>query len=187
MAVSKRTRFEVLRRDEFACRYCGAMAPDAKLTVDHVVPVALGGSDDPANLVAACRDCNAGKGSTGPSEELVQDVSDDARRWAAAIQQVALDRAVARDMAELRVHRFYEEWKSWDATLYHLPSDWRTAVNGWLDAGLTMDEVVESLSIALSNRGVRHDGVFAYTCGVVRNKIKALHEAARALLEKGDA
>ena len=56
MAVSKRTRFEVLRRDNHTCRYCGQSAPDVKLTVDHVLPVALGGHDDPTNLVAACKD-----------------------------------------------------------------------------------------------------------------------------------
>ena len=27
----------------------------------HIVPVAAGGTDDPANLVAACQDCNLGK------------------------------------------------------------------------------------------------------------------------------
>ena len=26
--------------------------------VDHVTPMAMGGSDDPSNLVAACRPCN---------------------------------------------------------------------------------------------------------------------------------
>ena len=40
MAVSKRTRFEVLRRDNFTCRYC--RSTDNELTVDHVTPVALG-------------------------------------------------------------------------------------------------------------------------------------------------
>ena len=64
MAVTKRVRFEVLRRDNHTCRYCGASAPDTTLTVDHVTPVALGGSHDPSNLVAACKDCNAGKAST---------------------------------------------------------------------------------------------------------------------------
>lgn len=58
MAVSKRLRYEILRRDNHTCRYCGATAPDVKLTVDHVVPVALGGSDVPTNLVAACDACN---------------------------------------------------------------------------------------------------------------------------------
>ncbi len=35
MAVSKRIRFEVMRRDGNACRYCGGMAPDVKLTIDE--------------------------------------------------------------------------------------------------------------------------------------------------------
>src|SRR5690349_2887498 len=89
MAVSKRTRYEVLRRDNHACCYCGQMAPDVKLTVDHVVPVSLGGSDKPDNLVAACKDCNAGKASTSPTEELVAQVGEDDIRWAAAIQRAA--------------------------------------------------------------------------------------------------
>lgn len=56
MAISKRLRFEVLRRDNHMCRYCGRGAPDVALTVDHVVPVALGGHSDPTNLVTACVD-----------------------------------------------------------------------------------------------------------------------------------
>ncbi|WP_078628685.1 HNH endonuclease [Streptomyces sp. NRRL F-2664] len=54
MPVSNRLRFEVLRRDRYTCRYCGGSAPDVVLRVDHVVPVALGGTDTPDNLVAAC-------------------------------------------------------------------------------------------------------------------------------------
>ena len=41
MAVSKRLRYEILRRDNHTCRYCGESAPDVKLTIDHVVPVSL--------------------------------------------------------------------------------------------------------------------------------------------------
>jgi 5-methylcytosine-specific restriction endonuclease McrA len=66
MTVSKRARYEVLRRDNHTCRYCGGKAPDVALTVDHVTPVALGGTDGPGNLVAACRDCNAGKAASHP-------------------------------------------------------------------------------------------------------------------------
>ena len=96
MAVSKRLRFEVLRRDNHACRYCGGSAPDVTLTVDHVVPVALGGSDDPSNLVAACRDCNSGKSSVPPDAVLVSDVSQDALRWARAMEQVTVIRQSER-------------------------------------------------------------------------------------------
>lgn len=83
MAVSKRLRYEILRRDNHACRYCGAAAPDAKLNVDHVIPQALGGKDKPENLVTACTDCNAGKTSSMPNAMVVADVDQETFRQAA--------------------------------------------------------------------------------------------------------
>lgn len=77
MSVSKRLRFEIFRRDHHACRYCGATASDTKLTIDHVVPTALGGTDEPSNLVTACKDCNAGKTSSVPNTWHLADVSTD--------------------------------------------------------------------------------------------------------------
>ncbi|MCX5365877.1 HNH endonuclease [Streptomyces sp. NBC_00124] len=76
MAVSKRLRYEILRRDRYTCRYCGASAPDAPMRVDHVTPVALGGTDHPSNLVAACEPCNSGK--TSSIEGYVDDMQSDA-------------------------------------------------------------------------------------------------------------
>lgn len=63
IALSKKARFEVLKRDKFSCQYCGAKAPDALLHVDHVVPVVEGGGNDMLNLVSACAACNGGKGA----------------------------------------------------------------------------------------------------------------------------
>ena len=87
MAVSKRLRYEILRRDNHACRYCGATAPDVKLNVDHVIPQALGGTDKPDNLVTACADCNSGKTSSMPNAMPVADVKQDAFRQAADLQR----------------------------------------------------------------------------------------------------
>lgn len=61
MSVGARVRYEVLARDDFACQYCGAIAPQVQLHVDHIVARALGGSDKPENLVTACSACNLGK------------------------------------------------------------------------------------------------------------------------------
>lgn len=61
--VPKRVRFEVFKRDGFACQYCGAKAPDVVLQVDHIKAVATGGDNDILNLVTACVACNAGKGA----------------------------------------------------------------------------------------------------------------------------
>jgi 5-methylcytosine-specific restriction endonuclease McrA len=41
------------------CAYCGTMPQ--RLEQEHVDPIASGGPHDPANVVPACRRCNAGK------------------------------------------------------------------------------------------------------------------------------
>jgi hypothetical protein len=60
-AVSKKTRFEVFKRDGFQCQYCGAVPQKVVLEVDHIHPVALGGGNSADNLITSCFDCNRGK------------------------------------------------------------------------------------------------------------------------------
>lgn len=67
--LSRKKRFEILQRDEFRCQYCGRGGTKATLHVDHVEPVSLGGSDEKANLVTACRSCNLGKSDSPLGEE----------------------------------------------------------------------------------------------------------------------
>lgn len=62
-SLSPRLRFEILKRDNHTCRYCGAKAPNVALHVDHVRPIANGGGNGLENLVTACSTCNAGKGA----------------------------------------------------------------------------------------------------------------------------
>lgn len=58
-------RYAVLARDNFTCQACGASTrdtPPAKLHVDHIVPVSMGGAPlDSRNLHTLCQDCNLGK------------------------------------------------------------------------------------------------------------------------------
>lgn len=68
-SLSKKVRFEVFKRDGFACQYCGRAAPDAILHVDHIEPVAEGGGDEITNLISACDSCNLGKGATPLSDD----------------------------------------------------------------------------------------------------------------------
>lgn len=187
MAVSKRTRFEVLRRDNHTCRYCGGRAPDVVLTVDHVIPTALGGSDDPSNLVAACRDCNAGKASSSPDAALVADVSADALRWAAAVRRAAQEVAAEEADRQDRVEPFLEAWEALVPSYrrsnprFRLPADWESTVLGLLDAGLSDDQLLRAVEIALSSRA---DAPFRYMVGVANNMLADLHERARRILEQ---
>lgn len=77
MGVPRSVRYEILRRDDHACRYCGAKPPRVELEVDHVIPRHHGGSNEPWNLTAACRDCNRSKGAGIPNEHVILEVRQD--------------------------------------------------------------------------------------------------------------
>jgi len=49
------------------CFYCGEAK---KLTVDHKIPLARGGTDDIRNIVPACRSCNSSKNARTAKEYL---------------------------------------------------------------------------------------------------------------------
>lgn len=61
--LSKKTRFEIFKRDGFTCQYCGRTSEESILEIDHIIPVSRGGTNDEMNLVTACFDCNRGKGN----------------------------------------------------------------------------------------------------------------------------
>ena len=69
--ISKRMRFEVFKRDGFACQYCGKKAPDVILEVDHIEPVSKGGKTVMLNLVTSCYKCNRGKSNIKLSDNSV--------------------------------------------------------------------------------------------------------------------
>ena len=64
MSVSLKLRFEVFKRDNFTCQYCGRKTPEVILELEHVIPLSKGGSDDFDNLTTSCFECNRGKGKS---------------------------------------------------------------------------------------------------------------------------
>ncbi len=191
MAVSKTLRFEILRRDNFTCRYCGTKAPAAELHVDHVTPVTLGGEDKAENLVTSCVDCNNGKGKIPPDAPLVADVKADALRWAAAIEQAAREKSKAREAAELYAQTFLEIWESWsygpddDRKKIPLESDWKTGIERFRTLGLTVEDVAHGVDIAMNSRALA-DKTYRYFCGVMWRTLRERQERAVQILEEQD-
>jgi hypothetical protein len=108
-SLSKRTRFEIFKRDGFKCLYCGATPAQKVLRVDHVKPVAEGGGDDPTNLVTSCFDCNAGKGPVpldqqkhraGFATEADKEHAEQIRAWLAVQKEIEEARREVADELE---------------------------------------------------------------------------------------
>ena len=183
MAITRRLRFEILRRDGFACHYCHRA--DVDLTVDHVVPEALGGADTPDNLVAACQACNAGKAATMPDDPLVAAVDEAALKWAAAMKRAGELQRAQDINRELFIDAFDRGWREWayvpDEPPMRSPT-WRQAVDNWHDAGLEIEALLAIIDDVMPRR-IPNGRIWRYYCGAVRNYIEQRAEIASGLLE----
>lgn len=190
MAIARRLRFEILRRDNYTCRYCGASAPDASLTVDHVIPVVLGGGDEPNNLVTACTDCNAGKSSTSPDEHTVEDVDAAALLFAKAMERAAEMRRIDQSREAELIDHFRHKWDEWTfgyiAKPVPIESSWRSRISTFLSRGLSIDDLIDLIPIAMQSRA-QPDETWRYFCGCCWRELTSRTELARRLIEEGDA
>lgn len=183
MAVSKRLRFEILRRDNHACRYCGRKPPEVELTVDHVQPTALGGRDVAENLVASCRDCNSGKTSTTPDAPLVAQVAEDEMRWSAAMH-AGVAKLLEDHKSELDYRdTFLTAWNDWKIGKSKKPvpldPEWQLSVENFRTRHLPIEVLISAIGKAMVAPKVAVENVFRYTCGIAWNKIEEIEQTAR--------
>jgi HNH endonuclease len=188
MTVSKALRFEVLRRDGFACTYCGRKPPEVELHVDHVIPNALGGPETAENLRSSCVDCNSGKGSTHPDAEMVAQVADDAQRWAEAIKAAAEEAAAAVGSDDL--DWFLTHWNGYhygyESHTVPLPFNWKQSIRKWVQVGLPPTVVLEMVDVAMSRTYIPAGEVFNYFAGCCWRQVTAMQErAAEIIAESG--
>ena len=112
--ISDRLRFEVFKRDNFMCRYCGRRPPEVELELDHVDAHANGGEDTAENFVTSCDQCNAGKSNVPvPARALPAITPERLAELQASVERqrvyVAL-RAESERLIEADAETFLIEW-----------------------------------------------------------------------------
>lgn len=58
------------------CHYCEDYFDADELTMDHIIPVARGGSSTRGNIVPACLACNQKKKYLTPAEQILADLEE---------------------------------------------------------------------------------------------------------------
>lgn len=51
----------VFERNKYQCQSCGKTHLETELQIDHIIPLARGGSNDISNLQTLCSNCNLKK------------------------------------------------------------------------------------------------------------------------------
>jgi hypothetical protein len=147
-----------------------------KMTIDHVQPKALGGTDEPSNLVAACADCNGGKSSSSATASQVAQVSADAVRWAAAIKQAAEESALHQNTEVYEA--VVNAWTSFRRK--QIPGDYMETIDQFLKAGLPAEDIVQMARVADSKPSI-YDR-WKYFCGCCWTRLTQLQERATEIL-----
>lgn len=90
MPLNRKTKQEVLKRDNYKCRYCGAKLDDDTAQFDHILPLSRGGMDDTSNIAACCPTCNTSK-----ANRIIQVLTTPWSKQAAAMWLLAYKKAPA--------------------------------------------------------------------------------------------
>lgn len=169
MTVSKRTRFEIFKRDDFTCRYCGRKSPEVVLEVDHIRPRSSGGSDDEMNLATSCFDCNRGKADTPLGVIMTgEDPHDKAIEMLEKERQLAEYNEVLRQVREREDHYLDMLAYLWFGQESNLT--WGTQTGGALRRYLKvfpLEAIQEAISIVDSRRDKHPPSDDAFRYGVV--------------------
>ena len=62
-ATVRFSKSNVFLRDQYLCQYCGIKVTRGTATLDHVLPISIGGKTNYENTVTACGTCNSRKGN----------------------------------------------------------------------------------------------------------------------------
>ena len=177
--ISKKTRFEVFKRDGFTCQYCGAHPPAVILHVDHIVPLALGGDNHIDNYVTACAPCNLGKSATS-----LTDVPQSLKEKAAEVAEHELQIAGYQKVMDERRFRLEDEVGQvadfFEAINpgYMLSSTALVSVRKFIES-IGVHAVCEAMESAYTRPTVRKGAEFKYFCGICWNIIKGGKNGAR--------
>lgn len=169
-AISKKVRFDVFKRDGFECQYCGAHPPAVVLHIDHINPVANGGTNHIDNLVTACDQCNLGKGA-----RLLSDIPQSLKNKAAEIKEREDQIRGYQEVMDSRRNRISEDARAVCEIYERYNPGYTLADSAMVSVRMFVEklgkyEVMDAMEYASSRKANRND--FKYFCGICWNKIR---------------
>lgn len=172
MAISKKKRFEIFKRDDFTCAYCGKKPPGTVLEVDHVIPKSKEGVDEPENLITSCFDCNRGKGKhslrivplkTAELMARAKELEDQVKEYCKILKVKRTREKSEIEAVDLIYKEAFPGWQLSDQFK-------RTSLKRFFSV-LSLEEIEDAMEYAVSRIKVSGDAI-KYFCGICWKKIR---------------
>ena len=172
-AISKKLRFDVFKRDGFICAYCGATPPNVVLQVDHIHPVAEGGTNAIDNLITSCQPCNIGKGAN-----VLSNIPTSLKEKASFVAEQEEQIKGYYEILKQQESRLEDEmWEIADiiesgSPKYGMDMGWLSSIKRFLK-NLTFFDVKDAAEIARAKYPWGGKKTFLYFCGICHNRMRA--------------
>lgn len=181
IALSKKTRFEVFKRDSFKCQYCGRSAPEVVLHVDHIHPVSKDGTNDVFNLITACSDCNHGKGATRLSDDSsLKKQKKQLDELNEKREQLEMMMAWRQELANEKDQMFNFAVERYETIFFTKLSEYGLKLLRGQITQFGFDAVMAAMDIT-STRDIDPEGRLNYMAGICWNKKREAAQKAAAL------
>lgn len=173
MFISKKLRFEVFKRDNFTCGYCGRTPPEITLEIDHINPKSKGGKNDINNYLTSCFDCNRGKqnipltvipNSLTSNLEILKEKEIQLKEYNKFIKKI--EKRLENNA--ILISNIYNEYFS----EYCLSEQFKQVTLKRFQKNLALQEIIDAMRLACSKIN-QSDNSIKYFCGICWNKIKA--------------
>ena len=163
-------RFEIFKRDNFTCQYCGKTPPEVVLEIDHIIPKSKKGKDFPENKITACFECNRGKsnilltdkqakGKIKENLELLKERE---------IQLTEYNKLISkqRQKTNRSVRKICNYWTELFDFEYSLNQNGQADLRNLLNK-FTEQEILKAIDIAVKIKDA--ESRFKYMCGILHN------------------
>lgn len=170
--TSKKTRFNVFKRDGFQCQYCGRNPPAVTLECDHIKPVSKGGDNDIDNLITSCFDCNRGK-----SDALLSAIPDSIQKKKAIIEEKELQLKGYYQLIKRKNNRISRDIKRVEDIFQQYFTDreftetFRSSIKVNFISKLSINDIEDAMHMACA-RVDDSASAIKYFCGICWNWIK---------------
>jgi len=179
MSIRKSIRFEIFKRDQFQCQYCGRKPPIVVLEIDHIIPVSKGGDDLQENLITACEECNRGKAAR-PLDRIPSSLVEQMSQKAERMEQVEAYNAFLTEIRERQIEQIERIGTYWFNKFKKKKNrfvfgDQRIPTIRTFLSRLPEAEILDAIDVAHSRLpvgSVADHRTFKYFCGICWKKIK---------------
>ena len=104
--ISTGDRNRIYNKNKGRCAICGEFVPCNDFTIDHIIPLAKGGTNELDNLQCACRTCNVMKQDILPQDLMVK-----LRQIMLYQMENSFDKTFWKRLKEIRSRKRSNKWK----------------------------------------------------------------------------